>query len=32
MNDGFLKVAAATPMSAVADCIKNSAGICKMIE
>ena len=32
MNDGFLKVAAATPMIAVADCIKNGAEICKRIE
>jgi len=32
MNDGFLKVCAATPTIEVADCIKNSAEICKMIE
>ncbi len=32
MNDGFLKVCAATPMITVADCIKNSAEICKRIE
>lgn len=32
MNDGFLKVAAATPTIVVADCIKNSAEICKRIE
>ena len=32
MNDGFLKVCAATPTIAVADCIKNSAEICKRIE
>lgn len=32
MNDGFLKVAAATPTIVVADCIKNSVEICKRIE